>query len=213
MNTIYAITPANETLKKLTVKVNNLLKVGISTFQYRSKNEELEIVRKNATYLLEIIKSQNGKLIINDFPEIALEIGADGFHLGEEDYRNQKNQKFLKKYSNIINENYITGFSCKWNLNLLKNPPEELINWDYLAVGSFFKSSTKDDIVYPPNEEVIKEALLCNDKPIYAIGGINSENIMNLKMLGYERFAISKGLFYEEINNIKNILILNNEKN
>ena len=213
MNTIYAITPANETLKKLTVKVNNLLKVGISTFQYRSKNEELEIIRKNATYLLEIIKSQNGKLIINDFPEIALEIGADGFHLGEEDYRNQKNQKFLKKYSNIINENYITGFSCKWNLNLLKNPPEELINWDYLAVGSFFKSSTKDDIVYPPNEKVIKEALLCTDKPIYAIGGINSENIMNLKMLGYERFAISKGLFYEEVNNIKNILIINNEKN
>ena len=213
MNTIYAITPANENLEKLTAKVNNLLSVGISTFQYRSKNEELEIIKKNATYLLEIIKSQNGKLIINDFPEIALEIGADGFHLGEEDYRNQKNQKFLKKYSNIINENYITGFSCKWNLNLLKNPPEELINWDYLAVGSFFKSSTKDDIVYPPNEEVIKEALLCNDKPIYAIGGINSENIMNLKMLGYERFAISKGLFYEEINNIKNILILNNEKN
>ena len=213
MNTIYAITPANENLEKLTAKVNNLLKVGISTFQYRSKNEELEIIRKNATYLLEIIKSQNGKLIINDFPEIALEIGADGFHLGEEDYRNQKNQKFLKKYSNIINENYITGFSCKWNLNLLKNPPEELINWDYLAVGSFFKSSTKDDIVSPPNEEVIKEALLCNDKPIYAIGGINSENIMNLKMLGYERFAISKGLFYEEVNNIKNILIINNEKN
>ena len=213
MNTIYAITPANENLEKLTAKVNNLLKVGISTFQYRSKNEELEIIRKNATYLLEIIKSQNGKLIINDFPEIALEIGADGFHLGEEDYRNQKNQKFLKKYSNIINENYITGFSCKWNLNLLKNPPEELINWDYLAVGSFFKSSTKDDIVYPPNEEVIKKALLCNDKPIYAIGGINSENIMNLKMLGYERFAISKGLFYEEVNNIKNILIINNEKN
>ena len=213
MNTIYAITPANENLEKLTAKVNNLLNVGISTFQYRSKNEELEIIKKNATYLLEIIKSRNGKLIINDFPEIALEIGADGFHLGEEDYHNQKNQKFLKKYSNIINENYITGFSCKWNLNLLKNPPEELINWDYLAVGSFFKSSTKDDIVYPPNEEVIKEALLCTDKPIYAIGGINSENIMNLKMLGYERFAISKGLFYEEVNNIKNILIINNEKN
>ena len=213
MNTIYAITPANENLEKLTAKVNNLLNVGISTFQYRSKNEELEIIRKNATYLLEIIKSQNGKLIINDFPEIALEIGADGFHLGEKDYHKQKNQKFLKKYSNIINENYITGFSCKWNLNLLKNPPEELINWDYLAVGSFFKSSTKDDIVYPPNEEVIKEALLCTDKPIYAIGGINSENIMNLKMLGYERFAISKGLFYEEVNNIKNILIINNEKN
>ena len=213
MKTIYAITPANENLKKLTTKVNDLLEVGISTFQYRSKNEDLEIIRKNASFLLEIIKSQDGELIINDFPHIALEIGADGFHLGEKDYYNQKNQKFLKKYSNIINENYITGFSCKWNLDLLKNPPEELINWDYLAVGSFFQSATKDDALIPPNEKVIKDALLCTNKPIYAIGGINSENIMNLKMLGYERFAISKGLFYEEVNNIKNILIINNEKN
>ena len=32
-------------------------------------------------------------------------------------------------------------------------------------------------------------------------------------MLGYERFAISKGLFSEETNNIKNILTINNEKN
>ena len=213
MKTIYAITPANENLKKLTTKVNDLLEVGISTFQYRSKNEDLEIIRKNASFLLEIIKSQDGELIINDFPHIALEIGADGFHLGEEDYYNQKNQKFLKKYSNIINENYITGFSCKWNLDLVKNPPEKLINWDYLAVGSFFKSATKDDALIPPNEKVIKDALLCTNKPIYAIGGINSENIMNLKMLGYERFAISQGLFSEEANNIKNILIINNEKN
>ena len=59
----------------------------------------------------------------------------------------------------------------------------------------------------------MKEALLCTNKPIYAIGGINSENIIELKMLGYERFAISKGLFSEETNNIKNILTINNEKN
>ena len=82
-----------------------------------------------------------------------------------------------------------------------------------MAVGSFFKSATKDDIVLPPNQEVMKEALLCTNKPIYAIGGINSENIIKLKMLGYERFAISKGLFSEETNNIKNILTINNEKN
>ena len=158
MNTIYAITPSNKNLEELKIKVNDLLEIGINTFQYRSKSEDLESISKNAASLLDIIKSQNGKLIINDYPEIALEIGADGFHLGEEDYYNQKNQIFLKKYSHMINENYITGFSCKWNLELLKNPPEKLIDWNYLAVGSFFKSATKHDIVLPPNQEVMKEA-------------------------------------------------------
>ena len=213
MNTIYAITPSNKNLEELKTKVNDLLEIGINTFQYRSKSEDLESISKNAASLLDLIKGKNGKLIINDYPEIALEIGADGFHLGEEDYYNQKNQIFLKKYSHIINDNYITGFSCKWNLELLKNPPEKLIDWNYLAVGSFFKSATKHDIALPPNQEVMKEALLSTTKPIYAIGGINSENIIELKMLGYERFAISKGLFSEETNNIKNILTINNEKN
>ena len=103
MNTIYAITPSNKNLEELKIKVNDLLEIGINTFQYRSKSEDLESISKNAASLLDVIKSQNGKLIINDFPEIALEIGADGFHLGEEDYYNQKNQVFLKKYSHMIN--------------------------------------------------------------------------------------------------------------
>ena len=105
MNSIYAITPPNVKLKDLIKKIKYLLDLGIDTFQYRSKSEDLESISKNAASLLDIIKSQNGKLIINDYPEIALEIGADGFHLGEEDYYNQKNQIFLKKYSHIINDN------------------------------------------------------------------------------------------------------------
>lgn len=212
MNSIYAITPPNVNLEDLIKKIKYLLDLGIDTFQYRSKDEE-ESVKKNAAILLEVIKNQKGKLIINDFPEIALEIGADGFHLGEEDYLNKKNQNFLRKHSTLINENYITGLSCKWNLELLKNPPEEVIDWNYLAVGSFFESKTKQDISLPPHEGSIKKALQISNRPIYAIGGINSENIMKLKMIGYERFAISRGLFSQEKNRIENILKINNEKN
>ena len=211
MNSIYAITPPNVKLEDLIKKIKYLLDLGIDTFQYRSKDEES--VKKNAAILLEVIKNQKGKLIINDFPEIALEIGADGFHLGEEDYLNKKNQNFLRKHSTLINENYITGLSCKWNLELLKNPPEELIEWNYLAVGSFFESKTKQDISLPPDEDSIKKALQISNRPIYAIGGINSKNIMKLKMIGYKRFAISRGLFSQEKNRIENILKINNEKN
>ena len=96
MNSIYAITPPNVKLEDLIKKIKYLLDLGIDTFQYRSKDEE-ESVKKNAAILLEVIKNQKGKLIINDFPEIAIEIGADGFHLGEEDYLNKKNQNLTQK--------------------------------------------------------------------------------------------------------------------
>ena len=147
MNSIYAITPVNLSLEKIISRTSNLLELGIKTYQYRDKNNDLNIIKNNSKILLELIKENGGELIINDYPEIALEIGADGFHLGFEDYQKKKNQNFLKTHLNLIKENYIKGLSCKWNLELVSNPPEDILEWDYLAIGSFFKSQTKKDIL------------------------------------------------------------------
>ena len=128
MNSIYAITPVNLSLEKIISKTSNLLELGIKTYQYRDKNNDLNIIKDNSKILLELIKENGGELIINDYPEIALEIGADGFHLGFEDYQKKKNQNFLKKHLNLIKENYIKGLSCKWNLDLVSNPPEDILS-------------------------------------------------------------------------------------
>ena len=190
MNSIYAITPVNLSLEKIISKTSNLLELGIKTYQYRDKNNDLNIIKNNSKILLELIKENGGELIINDYPEIALEIGADGFHLGFEDYQKKKNQNFLKKHLNLIKENYIKGLSCKWNLELVSNPPEDILEWDYLAVGSFFKSQTKKDILLAGSEMIMKEVLLKTKKPLYSIGGINNENIINLKKIAYSLFLI-----------------------
>ena len=213
MNSIYAITPVNLSLEEIISKTSNLLELGIKTYQYRDKNDDLNIIKKNAKILLELIKENGGELIINDHPEIALEIGADGFHLGFEDYQKKKNQNFLKKHLNLIKENYIKGLSCKWNLELVSNPPEDILEWDYLAVGSFFKSQTKKDISLARSDMIMKEVLLKTKKPLYSIGGINNENIINLKKMGYKKFAISKGVYAFEDHEIKNIIKINNEGN
>ena len=213
MNSIYAITPVNLSLEKIISKTSNLLELGIKTYQYRDKNNDLNIIKNNSKILLELIKENGGELIINDYPEIALEIGADGFHLGFEDYQKKKNQNFLKKHLNLIKENYIKGLSCKWNLELVSNPPEDILEWDYLAVGSFFKSQTKKDILLAGSEIIMKEVLLKTKKPLYSIGGINNENIINLKKMGYKKFAISNGVYAFEEQEIKNIIKINNEGN
>ena len=213
MNSIYAITPFNLSLEKIISKTSNLLELGIKTYQYRDKNNDLNIIKNNSKILLELIKENDGELIINDYPEIALEIGADGFHLGFEDYQKKKNQNFLKTHLNLINDNYIKGLSCKWNLELVSNPPEDILDWDYLAVGSFFKSQTKKDISLAKTDTIMKEVLLKAKKPLYSIGGINNENIINLKKMGYKKFAISNGVYAFEDHEIKNIIKINNERN
>ena len=192
MKSIYAITPPNEKLENLLKQVDSLLDAGITLFQYRSKENNLNKIKNEGSSLIEI--------------------GADGFHLGLEDYLNKKNQLFLKNNKNLINENYIKGFSCKWNLEILENPPEDIIHWDYLAVGSFFETNTKLNVSMPPSKEIMMQAPLRTNKTLYAIGCISNKNITSLKMLGYKKFAISKGLFTNRPNEIEEIIKINNEK-
>ena len=86
MKSIYAITPSGIDFKKLINEIEKMLSLGIKLFQYREKSLSEEQLKNNASILLEVIKKNNGKLLINDSPRIAVEIGADGFHLGMEDH-------------------------------------------------------------------------------------------------------------------------------
>ena len=64
----------------------------------------------------------------------------------------------------------------------------------------------------PPSREIMMQAPLKTNKTLYAIGGISNKNITSLKMLGYKKFAISKGLFTNRPNEIEEIIKINNEK-
>ena len=210
MKSIYAITPSDVEFKKLIKEVERMLDFGIKVFQYREKNLSENLIMANAEKLLEMIKKNEGKLIINDDPKIAVEIGADGFHLGMEDYLKPKNLKFIKEHKETINSDYIKGLSCKWDYELVKNPPEDLITWNYLAVGAFFKSETKKDVSLLKNKDK-SYPLTISSKPLVAIGGINYQNMDSVLSLGYETIALSKGIFFKK--NLENIIKNLNEEN
>ena len=65
MNSIYAITPVNTSLEKIISKTSNLLELGIKTYQYRDKNNDLNIIKNNSKILLELIKENGGELILS----------------------------------------------------------------------------------------------------------------------------------------------------
>ena len=210
MKSIYAITPSNVEFKRLIKEVERMLDFGIKVFQYREKNLSENLIMANAEKLLEMIKKNEGKLIINDDPKIAVEIGADGFHLGMEDYLSPQNLKFIKEHKETINSDYIKGLSCKWDYELVKNPPEDLITWNYLAVGAFFKSETKKDVSLLKNKDK-SYPLTISSKPLVAIGGINYQNMDSVLSLGYETIALSKGIFFKK--DLENIIKNLNEEN
>ncbi len=195
---LYAITPSGLEENDLLSKTEVLLKEGIKLIQYRDKILDKKTFQQKAYALLKLTKKYEAKLVINDHVEICLEISADGFHLGLEDYLSEGNSELLKKNKDFISNNLICGLSCKWNKELVINPPENEIKWTYLAVGSFYLSNTKSTIP-ETNENLKKEFLSYTNKPLVAIGGINKENIMEVKKLGYSCFALSEALFKNPI--------------
>ena len=196
--------------KELIKEVERMLDFGIKVFQYREKNLSENHIMANAEKLLEMIKKNEGKLIINADPKIAVEIGADGFHLGMEDYLSPQNLKFIKEHKETIKSDDIKGLSCKWDYELVKNPPEDLITWNYLAVGAFFKSETKKDVSLLKNKDK-SYPLTISSKPLVAIGGINYQNMDSVLSLGYETIALSKGIFFKK--DLENIIKNLNEEN
>ena len=176
---LYAITPSGLEENDLLTKTEVLLKEGIKLIQYRDKILDKKTLQEKAHALLKLTKKYGAKLLINDHVEICLEISADGFHLGLEDYSSEGNVDLLKKNKEFISKNLICGLSCKWNKELVVNPPENEIKWTYLAVGSFYPSNTKSTIS-ETNENVKRKFLSYTDKPLVAIGGINKLSLIHI---------------------------------
>ena len=110
---LYAITPSGLEENDLLTKTEVLLKEGIKLIQYRDKILDKKTFQEKAHALLKLTKKYGAKLLINDHVEICLEINADGFHLGLEDYLSEGNVELLKKNKEFISKNLICGLSCK----------------------------------------------------------------------------------------------------
>ena len=211
MKGIYAITPNDIEENQLIEKSQELIEAKIDFLQIRRKGETLDQIYSVASEILKLTKNHSCKLIINDHLEIAKDLNADGVHLGMEDYENflKKTDDEKKVFSSYFRDKVI-GLSCKNNLGLVKNAPIDLFNWDYLAVGSMFKTSTKTDaVIVNPNQ---RSLLMRNSsKPLIAIGGIDEKNIGILLKDNYNFFAISRFLFNNNspsgaLNKIKKII-------
>ena len=211
MKGIYAITPNDIKENELIEKSQELIEAKIDFLQIRRKADTLDQIYSVASKIVKFTKNHSCKLIINDHIEIAKDLNADGVHLGMEDYENFLNKPDDQKkvFISYLKEK-VTGLSCKNNLNLVKNPPIEIFNWNYLAVGSMFKTTTKTDtVIVNPNQ---RSLLMRNSsKPLIAIGGIDEKNIGMLLKDNYNFFAISKFLFNndspsEALKKIKKVL-------
>ena len=82
---IYAITPETEDTAGLVGKVAAALAGGVRIVQYRNKTGSADLRRAQCGALVERLRDVNGTLIVNDDSRLAVDVDADGVHLGKDD--------------------------------------------------------------------------------------------------------------------------------
>ena len=181
---IYAITPPKFDKTKLLNDINICLGCGIKIFQIRYKKEITRELKDFFTVLIKEIKKNEGITIINDYPHLAHDLGADGVHLGKSDL---SVHAVRNKYKNLI-----IGKTCKSSIEEAKKAINEGAN--YVSFGAFSQSSTKKEAI--PIEKSDLDLINKFNVPNKAIiGGISNENFHEVAELNFDMIALSNAIF------------------
>ena len=179
---IYLLSPEKIRGVSFYNELNQVLKTNkVKYFQLRLKKTSTSDLLKISKKVKKIVKKNNVKFLINDKPLVAKMIGADGCHIGQKDINYINARKILGKYK-------IIGVTCHNSKKLAMKAKK--YGADYIAFGSFFKSSTKKT-PFKANLGILRWAKKKINMPTVAIGGINNSNYKKILSNGAKFIACS----------------------
>lgn len=182
---LYAITPDEQRTDLLIDKAGAVLRGGASVLQYRNKAASQAQQLEQGRALAELCRAVGAVFIVNDNLALALELGADGVHLGAADGG-------LAEARRCLGQGKLLGASCYDNLELAAAAVRA--GADYVAFGSVFSSGTKPGAVRAPLS-VFAAARRRFTLPLVAIGGITLQNAAEVFAAGADAVAVISALF------------------
>lgn len=182
---LYAITPDDRLPPRLFALVEAALAGGVRLVQYRNKHAPIESRRAQAAELLGLCRRHGARLIINDDVWLAVEIGADGAHVGRDDLD-------LRAAREALGARRILGVSCYADLDRVEAAAR--VGADYVGIGSMFPSTTKPAAT-SASLALLGEARRRFDIPVAAIGGITVRNAPQIIAAGADMAAVVSDLF------------------
>ena len=166
--------------------VERAIKGGVKIVQLREKNISAKEFYEKALKVKEVCKRYGVLFIINDRMDIAQAVKADGVHLGQSDMPIEKAREILK-------DRFLIGATAR---NADEAVKAELLGADYIGSGAIFGTSTKDDAKKLEMEE-LKKIIESVKIPVFAIGGININNVCMLKNIGLQGLCSVSGILSE----------------
>lgn len=189
---IQFITTSTETLSHVDV-ARKACEAGVKWIQYRNKNANSKILWQEALQLKAVCKEFKATFIINDNPNLAFEAGADGVHLGKEDVS-------VEEARNLIGDKFIIGASCN-NIDDIIRAQYDGAN--YVGLGPYQFTKTKSNLNSILDKSGFEKVMNDYAKkkltiPVYAIGGVNDDDIEFFLSIGIYGVALSSALINSE---------------
>lgn len=158
---------------------------GIDVIQLRAKEASGSEIDSWSRELLPICRDGGVPFIVNDRPEVAALVGADGVHVGQDDAD-------MDSVRSIVGDEMLVGRST----HSVEQAAEAAADprTDYIGFGPLFSTPTKP--TYPPigTEEIRTVHREHPDLPIFCIGGIKRENLPEVLEAGAKRVVIVSGV-------------------
>lgn len=183
---LYLITPPKlEPVAFADILARALDAGDVASVQLRLKGVGDDAVRDAAHVLRPVAQSRDVAFIINDRPDLALETGCDGVHIGQQDATYEEARQAL-------GADRIVGVTCHDSHDLGIEAADK--GADYVAFGAFFPTATKRPKTRA-GTDILQWWSELTTVPSVAIGGITPENCLPLVRAGADFLAVSSAVW------------------
>lgn len=183
---LYLITPSRFETAAFARDLAGALAAGdVAAVQLRMKDAPDADVIAAARVLGPVIQDAGAAFILNDRPDLAAQLDADGVHVGQSDASYAEARRILGPQRQI-------GVTCHASSHLAMEAAEA--GADYVAFGAFFPSDTKET-VHVADLELLENWQEATEIPCVAIGGITVANAEPLVRAGADFLAVANGVW------------------
>ncbi|MGD9968290.1 MAG: thiamine phosphate synthase [Hyphomonadaceae bacterium] len=183
---LYLITPPKFELSRFATELADALAGGdVACVQLRLKAVPDDETLRIGAALKPVVQSAGAAFLVNDRPDLAAQLDADGVHIGQSDATYMSARR-------IVGPDRIVGVTCHNSRHLAMEAAEA--GADYVAFGAFYPTSTKHPGRWA-EPEILEIWSAIAETPCVAIGGITAANAEPLISAGADFLAVSAGVW------------------
>ena len=176
---LYVLVECRKSEAEFVALIRAVLRGGADVIQLRDKRADDRLLLQRARQLRELTVGTQTLMIVNDRPDMALLSRADGVHVGQEELA-------LSDVRPLVGDKMLVGVSTH---TIAQARQAVRDGADYLGAGPVFPSPTKAFDAFP-GTEFLKQIAAEITLPVFAIGGIDPENLPRVIDAGLRRVAV-----------------------